>query len=478
MQRIKKQVLREWASVSKLSTYQKMWLLAPIVIWFSYQPLVRLGRDSASNFELSVTLIYIAILAGLSWPAVWRSKEKLASNTFVLLVTGFVALSGISLFWTSNDTRGSLTYGVIGLLFAILLGAVAKAQDIKKITPQLVRVTLATACIMTGAALVQMAAAVWLDQSTTLLCNGCVPNQFGFARPNVFTIEPQFFGNVMLAPALLAAHIYVKNPHKRMLLVSAVIVSGLLLTLSRGAIFAFGIGLLWLLVLHRQKISAMGRLVASFAVAFVVCLFVQGSLAAMHPKLNTSFNGAVAASINQLSLGVIDIDKPEPKQTINSKPQSATTDARKKNAVQNEKPANFDGYVEESTNVRLKLSQLSLQAWSTNLQRTFFGVGLGGSGTTLRQQFPEQVNRREIVQNQYVEVLLEYGLLGFVIFISILIGVFYVTRAHRWVWALLFAYIVQWNFFSGYPNALHMYILFIVIVVTLGINRDTAKHKH
>ncbi|HMR73295.1 MAG TPA: hypothetical protein PKD68_04785, partial [Candidatus Saccharibacteria bacterium] len=84
---------------------------------------------------------------------------------------------------------------------------------------------------------------------------------------------------------------------------------------------------------------------------------------------------------------------------------------------------------------------------------------------------------RQIVQNQYVEVLLEYGLVGFGLFVAILAGIVRNTRHSKWVWALLLAYIVQWNFFSGYPNALHIYLVLIAVYVASSLSSERRVLK-
>jgi hypothetical protein len=125
--------------------------------------------------------------------------------------------------------------------------------------------------------------------------------------------------------------------------------------------------------------------------------------------------------------------------------------------------------------VRLKLSGLGLQSWVKSPERVVFGVGLGGSGVVLRQDFPTQVNEREIVQNEYAEVLLENGVIGMSLFIAIIAGLFWALRQTRWLWAILVMFLIQWNFFSGYPNALHIYLVLILLLVVFGIR--SGDHK-
>ncbi|MEI6481519.1 MAG: hypothetical protein WCO19_04420, partial [Candidatus Saccharibacteria bacterium] len=75
------------------------------------------------------------------------------------------------------------------------------------------------------------------------------------------------------------------------------------------------------------------------------------------------------------------------------------------------------------------------------------------------------VNNGEIVQNEYIEILLENGVIGFSVFIVILGILMYRLRHQRWLWAIVLAFLIQWNFFSGYPNALHIYVIFMAMYI-------------
>jgi hypothetical protein len=463
-----------------LTLFERVWLLSPIAIWFSYRPLIRLGQNSSMNFELSISVLYVLILALVGLPIVRRNKSKLIRNQAVKLVGGFVVISALSILWSSNQSRGILTLGVIGMLFLVFLASIAEQKRLVKLLPALTSIFIASALVMSILAFIQVLAGIWLDRDLALLCRACGAVQFGFARPNVFTIEPQFLANVLLAPAIIMSkRLLVKHTDRITVITSTIIFSALFLTLSRGAIIAYSAGLLMLLLVIKPTLKTFARLTATLIVGFVVSTLTQGFAAVINPSLSTTFRTATSSSINQLSMGVIDL--PDEKQPS---PAPQTPNAQSNKAPQSiiipdqpetkEIAPNFDGYVQESTNVRLTLSKLSIQSWLQTPQRILFGVGLGGSGVTLRNDFPTQVNDREIVQNQYVETLLENGIVGFVIFIAIIGGLLRRLRNQKWTWAILVAFIVQWNFFSGYPNALHIYLIFIVLYVS-SVSKSKIK---
>lgn len=448
-----------------LSSLETTWLFAPFAVWLSYHPLVQLGRNATMYFELSVTVLFVALLALMSVPIVWRNRRRLMQDKRFLPVSIFVVINGISLAWSVDPLRGFMTFGLLGTLYLVFLGSICEMRKLAQLIPALTKLLIISALLISVLALVQMIAGIWIDQNTALLCRGCTAQQFGFVRPNVFAIEPQFLGNLLLAPGLILLHFFINQNHRYKYTGWALffVTTTLLLTLSRGAIFAFAIGALVMLVVELRSTKIFGRITALFVSAFVACLLWQASLAAMHPKLDTSFIQAIRVSVNQLSMGVITLPSP-PESTAQepNQPRQATESVKEPTRKTAEKAPNFDGYVEESTNTRLELSSLSFQLWHESLPRAIFGVGVGGSGQALRDRFPNKIGQREIVQNEYVEILLENGLLGITIFGSIIALLLFVLRRSKWLWSVVVAFLVQWNFFSGYPNALHIYLILIL----------------
>ena len=133
------------------------------------------------------------------------------------------------------------------------------------------------------------------------------------------------------------------------------------------------------------------------------------------------------------------------------------------------KVAYFDGYVVESTNVRMKMNYVASKLWMKDFQTMVFGVGLGGAGQALYNngltEWP-----KEIVQNQYMSLLLETGLIGVIILILTL--VFVVVLAIKMkqsvvILTLMVAYGVSLTFFAGLPNALQVYLMPMLLVVLL-----------
>lgn len=417
-------------------------------------------------FELSITMLYFLVMALASLPIIWRERKRLYRSRPVWAAGLFAVISSLSLFWTMNPVRGVLSVGVLGMLTFIFYGALALEGRFVKIVPKIVKVYIFSAVVACGLAIVQFFAGLWFDQSLTLLCDGCVAEQFGFVRPNFFLIEPQFFGSALLAAGLILTHKLFLRPKADWKLQAALTLISLtlILTLSRGAILAFAVGAILLIILHRRSIKQIAKAGLLFAISFFLALTFQGTATVLNPKTDETFISAVDRSVSQLSMGVIDLIPP--------KDAPVKDESKEDNSVVQ---PNFDGYVEESTDARTKRSMLAVDRWNDDASTMVFGVGIGSAGMAIHQKYPEKLGAREIVQNEYAEILLERGLVGFMAFAAALISLFALARRHKWLWSVIAAFMVQWIFFSGYPNALHVYLALIIIGAYFILRRDASK---
>lgn len=460
---MKRLTLIKMTDLAELSLFEKIWLIAPFAIWFSFQPLFRFGVNSTMYFELSLTLLYVAVLGVASIPIIVHQRQELFQNRAVRIVMGLVLFTAISLVWTPNLTRGILTVGVLGLLFLIFAATIVRKSEFTKIIPILAKLIFTSAVIMSVLAVIQVVAGIWFSQNLSLLCDGCIASQFGFARPNVFTIEPQFFGSLLVAPALIGTWYCMKTKPQHVHMAGLFLIFvALFLTMSRGAIFSFGFGFLLLVfygITSGQKKVWLNFLIPVFA--FFVALSLQGIAATVNPNVNQSFYGASSSTISQLSLGTVNLVKNE----ANSREMNDQTPV-------------YEGYVEESTDVRLNRTDIALDTWRSNLQTMIFGVGVGGAGVAMHEKFPAQIGAREIVQNEYVERLLETGIAGALLFIGLIASLMYylfIDKEMRWLSVIVSVFALQWLFFSGYPNVLHIYLVLIVLATIVIERRGQSK---
>ena len=454
--------------LANLCLFDKFLLLAPLVVWFSYQPNIYLGHSSAMNIELSLVLIYVAVLAVFALPLIFSNYQKLLRCNLVRIVGLFILWSFMSIIWSSNLSRAILTAGVSAALFTVLLGILS--TDVKKLTPILKNTYIASAAFMSVLAIIQVAYGAWLDWG---LCRGCLAAGFGFVRPSVFAIEPQFFGSLLLVPILiLAAKFLRKTVTKTDVILLCIMVTAMYLTLSRGAIFSLVIAIACLMFLYRNSLIKKSRL--AFLPLVVLAGFGAGMVwhgifTEVNPRVSDGFYDSVSKSVNQLTLGKVNL----PKLTASSASQAASPSTA--SVETNHPKAHFSGYVETSTSERTSMLNLALQTWRKDWITALFGTGTGSSGRAIQQHTHKLATEAEITQNQYIEVLLENGLIGAVLCLMAVVVYLHDTRRDKLAWAILIAFALQWNFFSGLPNALHIYLVLAVIFAAVKIHPDALK---
>lgn len=498
----------------------------PPLLFCSYYPLLSLGSDASMNFEFSlpeiwllvfflVTLLYLGSALRFYWHGPHRTQ------LFLLTAGAFWLYAGLSLLWTTNFLRGLLTWGLLGLTIyaAFMLYFLLFTKFSTDERRLLLRIFLGSAVIFAlwgvGQCLLDVCG---VTSEVTLLCDGCTYTAFGFPRVSGLAIEPQFMGNLLLAPTLLALYgaVHARSPHRIWLMVVSVFLVVVLgLTLSRGAIYAFAVGVAILLIggfawrfdrkwlvasrlrqkwsqkhcktqksLHNkpntrpnrgvenvENFSQLWLLAVLPAVGMIITLVVQGGLAAISPTTDTFWSG-VTKSVHQLSLGVIDWRADDNQDNSDSIATDSTVDNEAVDST-------FSGYVPESTNVRLQLSDLALDVWDDSASHFLSGVGLGGAGTALSEK-DSQLSSKEIVQNQYLSVLLELGLVGFLLLLLFLVYLLKIVSRQKYsvyFLSLTVAYLLSLLFFAGLPNALHIYLFPALLLGTLPFWQKQDKIK-
>lgn len=487
--------------------------ILPAALYFSYFPLISFGKNETMNFEISLSLIWLVLfdLAVAVLVVPQKTYWQMVKRFWLWLL--FPAWLTLSLIWSLNPIRGLLTVGILWLIYFAVSGLYylrnlfdsdfrAKFWKIFYCTTIIICIWCLVQCLLDLAG---------IGRDYTLMCAGCTYRMFGFPHPNGFAIEPQFMGNLLLAPALTLAYFNIKDSNASHLAKSArparvtkqlpqsshaarkpprflpklllfVVLATLFLTFSRGAIYAFVVAMVSMsaFFIAKEKKSARKPLVKTIGlvwgiivIAFAFTLNLQGIMASVSPTTDT-YRSGVAKVLNHLSLGIIDIDAPKQANSDAPKPTIDPTDS-KSSASSSIEPqttgspeeAIFDGYVEESTNARVYLTNSGIASWQQSPSTILFGVGLGGAGQALYQN-GFIVAPKEIVQNQYASLLLESGLVGITLFILTLILIIRIvlkTRSSIITFSLLLAYAITLCFFSGLVNALQIYLMPPVVAI-------------
>ena len=495
-----------------------LWAL-PIILFFSYYPVIPLFSTESSNYEFSLPLLWLLLMGVLSLPIFLADLCNLITKKtpltkvpvqIPLILSSIPLYFSLTLLWSPNKLRGLMTAGIIWCLYLSLL-TFYKNIILKKIPLSLEKPFLLGATLASGFCWLQaILNTLNIPGDRILLCLGCTNLSFGFPHSNGFAIEPQFMGNLLLAPAIFLVFrvIHPKSHQTRKtkilyLTLAGFIISTLFLIFSRGATYSFflAIAVIFLYeIFHtKKKLLAASKIISLILLPLIFVTLAQGLMSELGPTSDT-FLGGVSRSISQMTLGRIKISLPEaknPSVTSNESSNLSPNDNANTNVSTNSSPNStsdaplFDGYITESTDIRVKLSKMGLQLALSHPGQFFFGSGLGSSGVALYQAFPELGSTKEITQNQYVAILVETGFIGILIIFCSGTCVFYlcysrqklvkpsssqsskqsmkksnftslissIAPAKLYFASLILAYAASVYFFSGLPNALHIYLV-------------------
>lgn len=451
-------------------------LCLPAILFLSNFPLLQFGENSSMHFKLNLPLLWLGLFSLLSIKtAVSYFKAHLKTP-----LLGFPIVLMISCLTSINPIRALFTFLVVSCLIISIIAlseffhqmpAPKKPQFLN----QLKRIFLTSSAIISLFCVLQLLTdALGLSNAITRICSNCTTQIFGFPHANGLAIEPQFMGSLLIAPLFFALNSLLENKNKKsqikLTLVVILIFMALLLTLSRGAIFSVVIALFFLLVFLKSFKKTL-KIAGLTTISVILALVFQGSLATVGPT-NTSFEQAVSTAVNQLTLGKIALvdnqaqSKPENNSESIKSPTELTKNPIEIPAESTKDPTpRFTGYVAESTDRRLELATFALKITAAHPTNTLFGTGLGSAGTEMYVHFPKQQgHEKEIVQNQYLETILEIGIIGLILLILSLVTFIKLSNFNfePYTVATLLAFAISLCFSSGYPNALHIYLLPVI----------------
>lgn len=524
-----KSLVSTTSSLSKIQ--QIMLLCLPFCLFFSYHPVIPILSTATTNFELSIPLLWLLTFAILSLPENFRlyvyslriviktkypinkpphpisrhESDKLYPHFLRIFSLAYPFFTTVNSIDSPNFLRAILTSGVIWCICLSLLTILQNISQYKIQIGKSIKKNLLVAGVFASAFcwLQSILDVAGVPREATFLCKGCISTVFGFPHPNGFAIEPQFMANLLLAPIFLSLFCLFERPKNHYnklnsdpypvskfgnflrLGLPLFLIATLYLTLSRGAIFSFWISIFVLFIYQIVKLikqkscrrEILFRQPLIFSIVVFLPLFftlsAQGLFTELGPTSHTFFDG-VSTSVSQLSLGHIDLAKVSHKTKENNENHEAhesnksrLSDLKTNATTSVQKSPQFTGYIEESTNIRLNLNRLALSSWRTSIRRILVGVGLGATGLTLYQEFPELGSPKEIIQNEYLAILYEQGICGVIMVICTAILFVLTYKLHNknhektsiYGCVLTLSFALTLCFFSGLPNALHIYLL-------------------
>ncbi|MBR3180992.1 O-antigen ligase family protein [Candidatus Saccharibacteria bacterium] len=460
--------------------------LFPVILYFSYYPILLLPLNSDSmHLELSLPLIWLVVFTVISIVLLIKIRRPHNPSKKILFSLLFFPIYlSLSIFWSKNPLRAVLTVGILWCLYISIYAIVVIFTTIKRFDKEkFLKFFLFGSLGVCLFCWLQCILDIFgVPRELTLLCRGCTSQMFGFPHPSGFAIEPQFMGNLLIVPSLLSLYLLFSHNHspkstfpKRLsLLLSSVFISTLFLTFSRGAIYSFLVATIFLLIInlikknHHYLIS-----LPIIVICFIFTLVSQGVFSQLS-YTNDTFLSGIDKTVSQLSLGIINpgFSRPNPGNAEPEPSSDVPEDPGENLSV-------FSGYVEESTDIRLNLNSLALSAIASP-EQAIFGFGLGSAGTILFEQ-GKIASKLEIIQNEYFSLLLETGILGLTLAALSLVIIIYVVKKsfalpERFLlYSIFLAFLLSLNFFSGLPNALHIYLFTAFVCIMLPRSLHSSR---
>ena len=245
----------------------------------------------------------------------------------------------------------------------------------------------------------------------------------GFPRIQSVALEPLYFANFLLVPFFISIVKYVQNKEilKGYFWISILILVNIILTISRGAFIALGASLfvfMIYLLINRYKDNYMNKFIGLIIIIFISATFSFG--------LINKLNG-----------------------------KQATSNFAEHSVVEN---VQEDG----SALDRVGTYKLALSYFKSD---PVLGIGTGGFGVLTKN--PNGKNGYGTVNNEYIEILSENGLVGLLLFLALLIVLAIecknqyknINPVDKLMFLGLFlgvlAILIQYNFFST------LYIIYI-----------------
>lgn len=448
------------STVSRRNTPVLLLIFTLAALVFSYHPLVTLGSLSGVHIDLSVLYFLMISCAVFSLPLIWKQRSKVVNQPLLLLLLGLLASFTVSLLWTSNPLRGMITSGFFMLIVTFVIAIALRYKELllhKKIIFKVVGTAYVIA--LTWAVWQVLADLLGISPAFTLLPSMYDGDVFGVARPTGFALEPQFLASLLLIPLGFETHKILSGKkerfsHFKLLLISTVF----FLTLSRGAYIGLSVLLLVLLTAYRTSWQRYLRSLLPVALGLFIMLLIVLVGASARPD-NISGYSALRRTVSHISLGVLNLpEESTPAKTFSTK------------KIQ-KNPKTSTGYVKSSTSSRVFMSQEAIKLWVQSPHTVLFGVGVGGFGTSLAIPEPDA-----IVNNYYLELLTETGIIGFGLFFTFFAALI-AKLAQRKAWlflALIIGLLSQALFFSGNANILHIWA---IIGIAIGFIVNTNPRK-
>jgi O-antigen ligase len=315
-----------------------------------------------AGFDVRISQVFLLIATVI----LALNPKKIVVPKELFLLLPFFLFSIISVSISQNSTRGFIFLSITLFTFLSMLVAVNS-----KINTEKVWFALKTSgFLLSGFALYQfLADFAGLPQIVTLLRDAYVKEILGIPRPHGFLSEPLFFANYLaflnfISLALIFAGRYGKSELALFILTS----TGIILSVSRGAIAGYLFVLSFFLLFNINRLRKFLPLTIPVAAATSLCV---GIFLLIQPGFLADFT--------DLLTGI------------------------------------FVGGSAEQRNLFIQF------AHKLYIEHPFFGIGTANYGPLFFDAFNIKGTEGQVINNQYFELLVENGIFGFVTFMIFLV---------------------------------------------------------
>ncbi len=417
------------------------WFLIIFFLPFERVPTVNFG---GIDVKINTALGFITLLAWILALAFSPKKYKVSPNALAIPLSIFVFALVLSLSHAVALTRALEVLAFIGFTITLSILAVNMVNS-KEILNKTIIVLFASSLLVGIFGLFQFGGdVVGLPQSMTFLKEGYTKAVFGFPRIQAFSMEPLYLANYLLIPLFIGLAFFFNRtgPLKRWPLVGllALLLMIFVLTVSRGGYLGFVGAFLVLAIFLFRKVFTWRNIVFAVLIIGVVGYGVAFALSKGDYKATNEFIGHVLLS---------DINRGE------------------------------------SIQGRLQTYERSLQAFH---ESPILGIGIGNYGPW-NKFYPPMTPPKgwDIVNNQYLELLAETGIIGlsafgliiFVLLLRTLVALkhakdTYLRSVLIGLAAAFVGILIQYNFMS----TLYIIHIWVMIGLLIAVQNIILKTKN
>lgn len=395
------------------------------------------------DIRINTILGFITLLAWILASMFNGKRWKIQPNALAWPITLFVIALMLSLTQALNFERGLQV--IVFSLFTIALSimTVNMLPD-KSALQKTIVVLFLSSVIVSIFGLFQFGGdVIGLPASVTLLKEGYTSAVFGFPRIQAFSMEPLYFANYLIIPLSLALAYFLARVDvvKRWWIIGIVslLLLNFVLTVSRGGYLGLIATVLILAIFYYKRIFNWRNLVL-VAVLFIVA---YGVIFALSKGEYRATNAFIA--------------------------QATLQDAKKGS---------------ESVQGRLSTFEIAFTAFQ---KHPVFGIGIGNYGAYFKNYPPVTPKTGwDIVNNEFIEILAETGLVGAIAYGLILIVLIWrsllalkyardpLLRATMiGLFAAFIGVMIQYNFFS----TLYIIHIWVLIGLLVGVQNLIFREK-